>query len=140
MLRKMLSVPIGFEIRVDLGVNQEHAARSVPYQCTQRIEVVEGPYRRRLRTVATGNSGEIRFRELHDIDRKALTPEEVHFSGVRTVIVDQDAHAQPETDCSFEIRDRHHEAAVTGAEDCQLARICDGEADGRCQAKTDRLE
>ena len=40
------------------------------------------PYRRRPCAITTCNSREIRFRKLHDIDRIALTPEEVHFGSI----------------------------------------------------------
>ena len=69
--RKMLGVPVGFEIRIDFAVP------GVPSATHARtgIEVGERAHRCAARPIAAGDGREIRFRELHDVVRKALAAE-----------------------------------------------------------------
>jgi hypothetical protein len=86
---KMLSVPVGFEIRIDFAVNDENPKRALRDPRPYRLEVGERAHRRAARAIAAGNGREIRFRELHDVDRKALAAEIMHLGRVRTVVVDR---------------------------------------------------
>src|SRR5215475_937841 len=137
---KMLGVPIGLQVGIDLGVNQENAGRAFIDPGPHRIQIGDRPYCRGPCTIAACNGGEIRFRKLHDIDRITLAPEEMDFGSVRTVVVHQDAHSQSQTNCGFKIGNRHHESAVARAEHRELAWICYREADRTCQTETDRLK
>jgi hypothetical protein len=76
----MLSVPVGFEIRIDFAVNDENPKRALRDPRPYRVEVGERPHRRAASAVAAGDGREIRFRELHDVDRKALAAEIMHRS------------------------------------------------------------
>src|SRR5262245_11337172 len=133
----MLSVPVGLQIRTDLGVDEKNARRPFINPAAYRLKIDQAPYRRRSGTVPSRNGGKIGFRKLHDIDRIALSTEEMNFRSVRAVVVDKDAQSQAKADRSFEICDGHHEAAITGSQHSELARICDGKANRRCQTKPD---
>src|SRR5262249_31338248 len=61
---------------------------------------------------------------------KTPAPKVVHLGGIGAVVVDEDAHTQAESEDGFQVSDRHHEAAVAGAEHGELVWIRDGEADG----------
>lgn len=78
----MLGVPIRFEVRVDLAVNQENTGRSLIHPGTHWAEIANRPYRRRPCAIAACNGSEIRFRKLHEIDRIALAPEVVDFGRI----------------------------------------------------------
>lgn len=78
----MLGVPVCFEIRVDLSVNQENTGRSLSNPGSHRIQIGNRPYCRRPCTIAACNGREIRFRKLHNIDRIALTPKEMYFGSI----------------------------------------------------------
>jgi hypothetical protein len=127
----MLGVPVGLETWVDLAVYHEYAVCSLANPSSHWIEIGKRSDRRRPRSIAVRNRSEIRFRELHNVDRVALTTEVMNFGRIRTVVVEQDAHSKPEPNCGFEVCDRHHEAAITGPENGQLARICQGKTDRR---------
>jgi hypothetical protein len=86
---KMLGVPVGFEIRIDFAVNDENPGRTLRDPRPYRLQVGERAHRRAARAIAAGNGREIRFRELHDVDRKALAAEIMHLGRVRTVVVDR---------------------------------------------------
>src|SRR6476660_10360538 len=108
----MLRVPVGFEIGIDLGVDDEDTWRPLPDPDAHRIQVGKRSHRRGPRTVAARDSGKICFRKLHDIDRIALPAEVMHFGGIGAVIVNKDAQPQSKTDRGFEIRDRHQKTTV----------------------------
>src|ERR1700730_16074324 len=132
---KMLGVPVGFEIRIDFAVNDEDPRRALRDPRPHRLEGGWGAHRRPPRAIAACDGREIRFWELHDVDRKALAAQIMHLGRVRTVVVDKDAHAQAKADGGFEIGNRHQEAAVASAEHRELARIRDGKTDGRGKPK-----
>ena len=88
---KMLGVPVGFEVRIDFAVNDENPRRAFRDPRPYRLEVGERPHRRAARAIAAGDGREIRFRELHNVDRKTLAAEIMHLGRVRTVVVDEDA-------------------------------------------------
>src|SRR5262249_651607 len=113
--------PIGFQIWVDLGVDQENAGCPLIDPGSYRIQIGNGSYCRRPCTVATCNGREIRFWKLHDIDRIALTPEEMHFGSILVVVIDEDAHSQSKANCGFKVCDRHHKAAIASTQHRQLA-------------------
>src|SRR5262249_15282725 len=79
---KMFGVPIRFEIRIDLAINEKNAGRPFPNPGLYRIEVSERPYRRCPRAVAPGNRSKIRFRKLNDVDRIPLPAKEVYLGSV----------------------------------------------------------
>src|SRR5262249_59500051 len=79
---KMFGVPIRFEIRIDLAINQKNAGRPFPNPASYRIQVSERPHRRGPRAVTARDRSEIRFRKLNDVDRIALPAKEVHLGGV----------------------------------------------------------
>ena len=62
------------------------------------------------------------------------------FGRVGTVIVDQDAEPQFQTDRGLEIRNRHQKSAVAGAEHRELAGIGNRKADRRSKPEADRLK
>src|SRR6185312_5141778 len=136
----MLGVPVGFEMRIDLAVDDENAGRAFCDPRLYRLEVGERAHRRAARAIAAGDGREIRFRELHDVDRKTLAAEIMHLGRVRTVVIDEDAHAQAKANGGFQIGNRHQEAAVASAEHRELARVRDGKTDGRGEPKAYRLE
>ena len=78
----MLGVPVGFEIRIDLAVDHEHAWRAFGDPSLDRIEIVERAYRRGAGAVAARDSGEIGVGKFHDVDRKALPPKIMNLGGV----------------------------------------------------------
>src|SRR6185437_15751835 len=136
----MLRVPVGLEIGVDLGVDQENTRRAFLDPGTQGVEIGKRPHGRGTRSKTARDSRKIRFRKLHNIDRITLAAEIVHFSGVGAVIVDKNAQPQSKADRSFEIRDRHQKSAVAGAEHGQLAGIRDRKTNHGSEPKPDRLE
>src|SRR5262245_36302767 len=136
-LWEMLGVPIGFQVRIDFGVDQENAGRAFIDPTPHRLEIGKGSNCCRACTISSGDRGKIRFRELHDVDRITLAPKEMHFGSIGAVVVDEDAHSQPETHCSFKISDRHQKPAVARTEHRELAGICYGKTNRGCQAKAD---
>src|SRR5262245_47423641 len=78
-LWKMLGVPIGFEVRIDFGIDQENAGRTFVDPRPHRLQIGNGSNCRSACTVSPGDRGKVRFRELHDVDRVTLAPEEMHF-------------------------------------------------------------
>ena len=57
----MLGVPVGFEIRIDLAVDDENAGRAFCDPRLYRLEVGERPHRCASCTIAAGDGREIRF-------------------------------------------------------------------------------
>src|SRR5262249_22101558 len=79
-------------------------------------------------------------REPDDVDPIALAPKVMHLGGVGAVVVDENAEPQLQAQRRFEIRNRHHEAAIARAEHGELAGIGHCEADRRREAKANRLQ
>src|SRR5215467_594801 len=138
--RKMLGVPVGLEVRVDLAVDYEDAGRPFAHPCLERIKIRKGSDRHGTGAVAACNGGKIRLRELHDIDCVALPSKVVHLRGVGAIVVDENAKPQLKAQRGFEVRNRHQEAAVAGTEHGKLAGIGHCEANGRSKAKANRLK
>ena len=103
----MLGVPVGFEVRVDLAVDHEHAGRAFGDPGFDRIEIGRRAHRGGARAVAAGYCGEIGVGEFDDVGLKALPAEVMNFSGVRRIVVDQDAHAQAQTNRGLHVGHRH---------------------------------
>jgi hypothetical protein len=58
-------------MRIDFAVNNEDPRRALRDPRPYRLEVGERAHRCAACTIAAGDGREIRFRELHDVDRKA---------------------------------------------------------------------
>ena len=63
----MLGVPVCFEVRVDLAVDDEHARSALLDPCLDRRKVVHRAYRRAPRAVTAGNRGEIGIGKTDDV-------------------------------------------------------------------------
>jgi len=87
----MLGVPVGFEVRIDLTVDDEHARCAVGDPCLDLIEIVQAANSGGTRAMAACNRREIALWELHDVDRLALPAEVVHFGRIGSIVIDQDA-------------------------------------------------
>src|SRR5262245_52121951 len=116
----MLGVPVGLQIRTDLGVDEKNARRPFINPAAHRLKIGQAPYRRRSGTRPSRKGGKIGVRKLHDIDRIALATEEMDFRSIRAVVVDKDAQAQAKADRSFEICDGHYEAAIACTQHSEL--------------------
>ena len=75
-------MPIRLEIWIDLAVDQKNAGRSLLNPGTHRIQISETPHGCGPRAIAAGDSSEIRFRKLYNIDRITLPAKEVHFGRI----------------------------------------------------------
>src|SRR4029453_292352 len=95
-LWKMLGVPIGLEVRIDFGIDQKNTRSTFVDPCPHRLQIGNDSDCRCACAISPGDRGEIRFRELHDVDRVTLAAEEMHFGSIGAVVVDEDAHAQPQ--------------------------------------------
>src|SRR5260370_8183292 len=133
-------MPIGLEVRIDLAVDDENAGRSFAYPRPQRIKIAKRSDRRGTGSVAACNGGKIRIREPDDIDGISLALKVMHLGRVGAVVVDKNAKPQLQAQRGLEIRNRHHEAAIAGAEHGELAGSGPREAEGGREAKTNRLE
>jgi hypothetical protein len=128
----MLGVPIGFQVRIDFGVDQENAGCALIDPRPYRLQIGKGADCRCACTISPGDRCEIRLRELHDVDLVTLAAEEMHFGSIGAVVIDEDAHAQPQTNCGFKICDRHQKPAIARTQHSELAGICDGKTDRGC--------
>jgi hypothetical protein len=119
----VLSMPIGLEVRIDLAFDDENAGRPFAHPCAERIKIGQRSDRRGAGSLAARNGGKIRIREPDDVGFISLAPKVMHLGGVGAVVVDEHAKPQLQAQRGFEIRNRHHEAAIACTEHGELAGL-----------------
>src|SRR5688572_10775550 len=77
--RKMLGVPVGLKVGIDLGVDDKDAARTVPHPGPKRLQVLQTSDRECVGAVPPRDRSEVRVGKLHDVDGIAAAAVEVHL-------------------------------------------------------------
>src|SRR4051812_30599374 len=127
--------PFGTDVGIDLRV-EHHGALGVLQPLAHRAEVV----RHAFAAGRAGERGEVRRRELRELDRPAQRPEVMHLGAVGGVVVDDDEQLRLQAAERLELRQRHQQPAVADRSHAQAIRTRDRRADRAAQPEPDALE
>src|SRR4051812_31832182 len=109
--------PFGTDVGIDFGV-EHHGALGVLQPLAHGVEVV----RHALAAGRAGERGEVRRRELRELDRPAQRPEVMHLGAVGGVVVDDDEQLRLQPAERLELRERHQQSAVADGGDAHAIR------------------
>ena len=104
------------------------------------LEIARRPHGQAVATRRLGERGEVRRRELRELDGDAHRPEVMDLRAVGGVVVDHDEHVELQPAERLQVGQRHQQAAVADRADREAVGVRDRRADRVAEREPDALE